>query len=234
MKKSITLFFLLICVNLIIGQNKSKNEEGNTQKQTDLTKQNVIDTTKVGGVIKGDQKISFIAGIGGSYILKDLYQNPVVDLATKNVLIEKAQNFKSNFSLGIAYTGKTLKINDSIRVPYGLTFITFVNPISINQSSDNQDFFNMLDFGFGIGHKFAGSMMIVATIEFFNVRQPRDWFVQEYGSNNKQFLVDESPQVAFDVSDNNIFKNKMATTFGIKACYTFDIIKSYKDKTTKE
>lgn len=176
-----------------------------------------------------DQKISFIAGVGGSYILKDLYQSPAVDLSTKNVILEKAQNFKSNISFGIAYTGKTLKLRDGTRVPYGRTIVAFINPVSFNQVTDNQSFFDMVDFGFGIGHKFAGSMMILGTIEFFNVRQPRDWFITEYQNNDSQFLIDGAPQVSFDVKDNNIFKNKMAATIGLKLCYTFDIIKSYKE-----
>lgn len=190
----------------------------------------VLISTSIQGQTKDkDQKISFIAGIGGGYVTQDLYQNPVVDLSTKNVIIEKAQNFKSNLSFGIAYTSKTLLRRDGTRVPYGKTFVTFVNPISFNQFADNQEFFKMLDFGFGFGHKFAGGFMIVGTMEFFNVRQPRTWFVDEYGTNNKQYLVDNSPQVSFDVKDNNIFKNKIAITFGIKACYTFDIIRSYKN-----
>ena len=178
-----------------------------------------------------NQKISFIVGIGGSYIANNLYQNPSVNLSNKNVILEDAQNIKTNISLGIAYTGSSLRLRDgTTKVPFGLTFATFINPIALNQVSDNQGFFNMVDFGIGLGWKFAGSMMIMGTVEFFNVRQPKDWFVNEYKQNNKQFLVEDAPQVSFDTSDDNIFKNQMATTIGFKICYTFDIIIIRKKK----
>lgn len=180
-----------------------------------------------------DQKISFIAGVGASYITNKLYQNPAVDISSKNVILSEAQNIKTNLSLGIAYTPSTLTLvqgdGNKIVVPYGWTFITFINPVSFNQVSESQSFFSMTDFGVGLGWKFAGEILIVGTVEFFNVRQPKDWFIEEYKSNNKSFVVDDAPQLAFDVNDNNIFRNKMSTTVGFKICYTFDIIKSYKE-----
>lgn len=209
MKKLITLS-LIISIHLCFSQEKDK-KSGN----------------------KFDQKISFIAGVGASYITNELYQNPAVDLSSKNVILSEAQSIKTNVSLGIAYTPRTLTLvqNDGkkIAVPYGWTFITFINPISFNQVSDNQGFFNMTDFGIGLGWKFSGEFLIVGTVEFFNVRQPKDWFIEEYKGNDKSFLVDNAPQVSFDSNDNNVFRNKMATTIGFKICYTFDIIKSYKD-----
>ena len=94
-----------------------------------------------------NQKIYFIVGIGGSYIANNLYQNPSVNLSNKNVILEDAQNIKTNISLGIAYTGSSLRLRDgTTKVPYGLTFATFINPITLNQVSDNQGFFNMVDF----------------------------------------------------------------------------------------
>ena len=115
------------------------------------------------------------------------------------------------------------KNEEEILVRYGLTYITFINPISLNQG-----FFNMTDFGIGLGWKFAGDILIVGTIEFFNVRQPKEWFIEEYKGNNKSFLVDNAAQVSFHTNDNNIFYNKMATTIGFKVFYTLSIIKRYK------
>ncbi|SMG24085.1 hypothetical protein [Arenibacter troitsensis] len=213
MKNTLTYLCLFLLVYNSFGQPKKTL---NTKYDVDV---NLEDK---------NQKISFIVGIGGSYIGNNLYQNPVVNVVNKYVILEEAQNYKTNISLGIAYTGSSLRLRNGIKVPYGLTFATFINPIALNQVSDSeQGFFNMVDFGVGLGWKFSGSMMIMGTVEFFNVRQPKEWFIEEYGKNNKQFLVENAPQISFDSSDDNIFKNQMATTIGFKICYTFDIIKSY-------
>ncbi|WP_149304448.1 hypothetical protein [Pareuzebyella sediminis] len=222
---------------LALAQN-SLAQEGDMAVRIDsiMEGKEIFNTTKAprSGINNEDQKISFIAGVGASYITNTLYQNPVVDLSTKNVIISKAQSLKTNISLGIAYTPQTLTLirtenDEEISVPYGWTFISFINPLSFNQASDNQGFFNMIDFGIGLGWKFAGDFLIVGTLEFFNVRQAKEWFIEEYEGNDKSFSVDDAAQVSFDSDDNNIFRNKMATTIGFKICYTFDIIKSYKD-----
>ncbi len=180
-----------------------------------------------------NNRISFIVGIGASSISTDLYQNPAINLANNNVIIEESQSVKTNVSLGIVYTPYKTKITyadgkEEI-VPKGISFATFINPIALTSATENQSFFNMTDFGVGIGYKFAGNVMIMGTMEWLSVRQPRQWFINEFKGNDKAFLVNESPQLSFDVSDNNIFETKIATTFGFKICYTFDIVKNFKE-----
>lgn len=67
----------------------------------------------------------------------------------------------------------------------------------------------------------------MATAEYFTVRQPRQWFVDEFKNNDKTYVIGGAIQKSIDMNDNTIFKNKPVITFGFKACYSFDIIKNY-------
>lgn len=179
-----------------------------------------------------NNRISFVLGIGSAFVLDQLYQNPAINLNNNNVMLEKAQHLKTNLTFGIVYTPYLYKITykdgKSETMPKGISFATFINPIALTKATENQSFFNMTDFGVGIGYKFAGSIMVMGTFEFLGVRQPKNWFIEEYQNNNRQYSVNGSPQLSFDVNDNNVFQSKIATTIGFKVCYTFDIVKNFK------
>lgn len=178
-----------------------------------------------------NSRISFVLGVGASYVPAKLYQNPAINKTNNNVIIEEGQKQKTNLSLGIVYTPYLYKIKfadgSEEKVPMKISFAAFINPVNLTKASNAQSFFDITDFGVGLGYKFAGNVMIMGTAEWFGVRQPRKWFIDDYKGNNKPFLINNAPQQSFDLSDNNIFENKIVTTFGFKICYTFDIIKSY-------
>ncbi len=188
-------------------------------------------------------RISFIIGPGASYINRKLYDDPVVNQTTDLVIINRATNIKSNLALGIIYTPKIYNITRRVAVadgngqvkmmkqievvPKGRTFAAFINPVAFTKATESQSFFSMVDFGIGIGHRFAGGLLLMATGEIFSVRQPRKWFIDEYKDNNKRYEIGGSAQKSIDINDNTIFINKPAITFGFKVCYSFDIIKNY-------
>jgi hypothetical protein len=179
-----------------------------------------------------NKRISYVIGVGSSYITNQLYQNPIVD-QNNNVIIEKAQNLKTNVTFGIIYTPYFRNIyngngNDYDKITHGISFATFVNPIALSKTTNNQSFFNITDFGIGLGYKFAGNMMIMGTVEWSGVKQPKKWFINEFKNNDKPYLVNDSPQLSFDTNNTNVFETKIATTFGFKVCYTFDIVKNFQ------
>jgi len=180
---------------------------------------------------KENNRFSFVLGIGASYLTTKLYQNPSIDVSSNAVVIEHAQQIKTNLTFGIVYTPylKTISYRNgqSETMPHGISFATFINPIALTKVTENQSFFNMTDFGIGVGYKFAGNVMIMGTAEFFGVRQPKEWFINKYQLNDKQYVVNGSAQLSFDVNDNNIFRTKMVSSFGFKVCYTFDIVKNF-------
>lgn len=189
-------------------------------------------------VIKQENKrLNFFIGMGTSIAFGNLYQNPTVNLANNYVYIEKSQNLKTNLTLGISYTPYYRNIFDENgkpeRITHGISFATFINPIALTKATENQSFFNMTDWGIGIGYKFAGSLMLMGTVEWLSARQPKEWFISEYGNNNKAYIVNNAPQIAFDINDDSIFRTKIITTFGFKVLYTFDVIKSYTNSVHK-
>lgn len=111
---------------------------------------------------------------------------------------------------------------------------TFVNPIALTKATDTQSFFNIVDFGVGLGYKFANGFMIMGTLEWFSARQPRKWFIDEYKGNDKAYIVNGDEQVSIDKDDNDIFTNKIVNTIGFKFCYTFDIVKNFRSLSSSE
>ena len=221
--KNTLLFLLAVSPFVTNAQEKEKNEP-----------------VKESGL---NNRISFIAGPGASYITRDIYDNPVISQATNAVIIEEASKIKTNLALGIIYTPYIYDItrtvsflkqdgtigyrNEIERVPKGQTFAAFINPLAFSKTSETQSFFSMVDFGVGYGYRSAGGLLLMATTEFFSVRQPRQWFIDAYKDKSLPYSIGGAAQKAIDMNDNSIFTNKSVLTFGFKICYTFDIVKSY-------
>ncbi len=212
------------------------------QELMDLNKQKIeLDKkiVKLGGEEEvKNNRISFVLGIGASYVANNIYQNPSVNLNNNNVIIEKAQRVKSNLTFGIVYTPLTStftnKDGETETVNHGISLSTFINPISLSKAAESQSFFNMTDFGVGLGYKFAGNVLVMATTEFFGVRQPKQWFIDMYKTNDQKYNVNGLTQLAFNPEDNDVFRTKMMSTFGFKVCYTFDIVKNFKSTSSNK
>jgi len=193
------------------------------------------------------KRISFFTGIGASYISKKLYGDPIINPLTGNVELQRFGRVKSNLAIGIAYTARsrtvkrylqTLALEDGpadqqeVKVlQKGFTIITFINPVLLSKGTESQGFFNMTDFGIGLGHTFPGGFLIVGTAELFWVRQPRAWFVNEFRNSDRQYMVANEVQHTVDLTDNNIFMSRPVVTFGIKICYSFENIKRFIETT---
>lgn len=178
-------------------------------------------------------RFSYILGAGTSFIPSTNYENPSVNLTNNNVIIQKSQSIKTNVTFGITYTpffNKNIPDGEGGHetVPRGITFATFINPLTITKAINTQEGLSATDFGVGIGYKFAGNVMIMGTVEWFGARQPKQYFLQEYINGDKQYIVNNDTQLSFDPKDDNIFYTKIITSFGFKLCYTFDIIKKFK------
>jgi hypothetical protein len=124
-----------------------------------------------------NSRISFIIGPGASLITSKLYDHPAVNQSDNTVKINEASRIKTNIAIGIIYTHKIFTItrniknldaNDSIatrktieRVPKGITTAAFINPVALSKVTESQPFFSMIDFGVGIGHRFAGGLVLL-------------------------------------------------------------------------
>ncbi len=187
-----------------------------------------------------NDRLSLFVGAGPSYITDIVYETPVIDRTTNNVQIELAGRVKPNVSLGIVYTPFVstiirtvtyLDVNGDEKemklfeyVPRGASAALFINPLSL--ATTNSSLSSTVDLGFGLGWR-SSNFSIFATVEFFGLQQPRDYFIEKYKNNNLQFLVDGEIQTSIDINDNTIFKKEVFTALGVKLAYTFDIVKKY-------
>ncbi len=249
MKKIITVIGFLFLSNLTFSQTTTSSvTPTSTPTVTPANTSTVTSTTDAtkpeeSSVRSNDvsSRISFILGIGASHTTSFLYKTPAIN-NDGNVIIDAADPIKTNISFGIIYTPLVYDITtyklrkhnqyDTIitTAAKGITFATFINPITLSGSSASQSFFNNVDFGTGIGWRTASGWLFMVTCEFFVVDQPRKWFVDQYSNNSTKYIVNGATQNVIDPNDKNIFSNITEVTLGFKLCYTFDIVKSYKSQ----
>lgn len=193
-----------------------------------------------------DSRFAFMFGGGTSIVATKLYLDPAINKTNNAVIIEEAGRIKPNISLGIVYTPfvytKTRKVEikdgGSSKtetfyeyVPGGFSVALFLNPISLSKLSETS-LSSTVDLGMGLGWR-SGNFSIFGTVEFFSVRQPRDYFITQFQSNDKPYIVNGEIQASISTADNDVFQSKVATSFGIKLAYTIDIAKSFVAKTAE-
>lgn len=189
-----------------------------------------------------NKRISFFVGAGTSTIINTVYELPIIDKTNNFVIVEKSGQLKPNVSLGIVYTPFVYDVERYINyydtdgmkkvkkviehVPKNFSIALFINPVSFAAANSNLS--NTVDLGMGLGWR-SDNFSVFATMEFFSLKQPRDYFIANYEGTNKPYIIGGETQNAIDVNDNSIFKNKVMTSVGIKLAYTFDIVKNYSN-----
>lgn len=187
-------------------------------------------------------RFALFVGGGVGLTAGKLYNDPVVNPTNNIVEIENYQKLRTSLTLGIVFTPiihdifRTVHISDEqgktvdsakfiMHVPVGISFALFLNPISLTKLNDNS-FTNSVDLGLGCGYRY-GDWLFMATADFFSIRQPRQYFVDEYKDQNKPFVINGQTQTTIDVANNNIFRNTLVASFGVKICYAFSLAKSF-------
>jgi len=178
-----------------------------------------------------NSRISFIFGAGAAGMLSTIYEEPVVDKVSGNVKINEGSNLKTSISLGIVYTPQLWTIDNKKDIAKGISYALFISPTTIGTLGNNLIKTN-IDAGFGIGYRTVGGFSVFAVVDFFSLRQPRDYFVNEFKSNDKVYTVNGEIQSSLDISDNAIFYDKLVTSIGFKFCYTFDIVNAFKKQSS--
>lgn len=184
-------------------------------------------------------RISFVMGIGGSLTFEKVYQMPIISLFDNNVKMETGQRGRVSATFGISYTPYVYKITDEQNpegylATKGISFVAFFNPLNLSKSSNLEESFSLSNFGLGIGYKSVTGFGIYIVGEITSVKQPRQWFIDEFKDGNKSYEIYGQIQNAFSSSDESIFRNKLIPYVGIKACYTFDILKKFSSAVTPD
>ena len=229
MDKSIKLLGILIfCSLAAYSQEASKTEAKSLVNEISVEEEG------------WNKRISFFVGAGVSVICNEVFELPIIDKTTNFVVVETSERLKPNVSLGIVYTPFVYDVERFINyydvngekkvkkviehVPKHFSVALFINPISL--ASANSNLSTTVDLGVGAGWR-SDNFSAFVTAEFFSLKQPRDYFIDKYGDNKKQYLIAEQVQTSIDVNDTSIFRNKVMTAIGFKLAYTFDIAKSY-------
>lgn len=192
--------------------------------------------SKMGGkaLVKKDEinpRISFIFGAGPSYALNTIYQEPVIDKVSNTVKISRQSKLNTNLALGIVYTPFLYTIGDDTENAYalGFSYALFISPNTLSTIGNNLGVANT-DVGLGLGWRTIGGFSFFIVTDFYVVRQPRSYFINQFGQNNQTFTINGQVQSAIDSNDSSIFYDRLVSSLGIKFCYTFDIAKSFKNQ----
>ena len=247
MKK--VIFTLLSCA-FILFCNAQKNPPA--IKDTIVTKDTTTnptkkDTTKPKNVSEDNNygwkdKFALFVGGGIGTTIGVLYNDPVVNPTNNIVAIESSKKLRTSLTLGIVFTPKIYEVFRKVyisdkqgkkidtatlieHIPRKWSFALFLNPISLTKLNDN-GFTNSVDLGFGIGWR-EGDFLFMATADFFSIRQPRQYFIDQFKDQNKIYIVNGQTQSTIDVTNNNIFHNVLVPSIGIKMCYAFNLTKSF-------
>jgi len=238
------IYFIALFLIPVIGFSQETDNDTKTENasETIISPTTTTSETSSGNDYGWNKRISFFVGAGISTIVNTVYELPVIDKTTNNVIIEESGSLKPNVSMGIVYTPFVYDVERRIQyrdtngdlqtkyvtehVPKHFSIALFINPISLASANSNLN--NTVDLGFGLGWR-SDSFSVFATMEFFGLQQPRNYFVNEFGSNDKQYIIGEEVQTSIDITDNSIFRTKVMTSFGIKIAYTFDIVNSYSN-----
>lgn len=188
-----------------------------------------------------DNVFSIIVGLGAGSIMNTVYLDPVVSNATNHVIIEKGDRLRYTATLGIAWTPIDYTFIKSVlpsgiarRIPEGKDtgpmVAIFANPLSLSSLTNSTSSF---DWGAGVGFRFNG-LALLGTIEFFSIRQPRDYFINQFKENNASYIVGGDIQKEISTSDNTIFKNRGIAALGLKLVVPLDIVKKFSDNKKTE
>lgn len=234
-------FIVLLIVPFISFSQKTE-----TETETETASKELTDEETSTDNFGWNKRISFFVGAGISSISNTVYELPVIDKTTNNVIIEESNSLKPNVSMGIVYTPFVYDVERRINyrdengvaktkyitehVPKHFSVALFINPISLASANSNLN--TTVDLGFGLGWR-SDNFSVFATMEFFGLQQPRDYFIEEFKGNDKKYIIAEEVQTSIDITDNSIFRTKVMTSFGIKLAYTFDIVSDYSSASSQ-
>lgn len=168
-------------------------------------------------------RISFVMGIGSSVAFDKVYQMPVVSPLDNNVKMEAGQRGRVSATFSISYTPYVYRITDEQNpegyfATRGISFVAFFNPLNLSKSSNLEESFSLNNFGLGIGYKSITGFGVYLVGEIASIKQPRQWFINEFQNGDKSYEINGQIQNAFSSSDESIFRNKLIPYVGIKAC----------------
>ncbi|WP_207431373.1 hypothetical protein [Sabulibacter ruber] len=98
--------------------------------------------------------------------------------------------------------------------------------VNLAQFSAESNLYNeQIDGGLGIGYELNENIFVLGSFEFMSVKQPRDYFIDQYKGKNSQLIIDEVPVKNFNYDDDNIFINKYIPSVSLKIVFGLALTK---------
>lgn len=186
-----------------------------------------------------NNRIALIIGGGPSIRFGKAYSNIIITETDKTVQLEEIGNFRSNISIGLSFTPSVTNVSRIIKyinadgttatkkithyTPRGLSLSLFISPLAISGSNEINTGTNV-DLGIGIGYRYD-EFSIFITNEYFQLNQPRQYFIDAYNNKDLTYSIDGQIQNEISITNDSVYRKKLFTSFGIKVSYTLSVAK---------
>jgi hypothetical protein len=195
-----------------------------------------VQVEKLGNPLKLGVSIGYNAGT------KSLY-NTSISPVDYTVQFEKVSPLSVVLSTAVMFNWKTFYVRKKKDINGEATFENTEGPVltipsrwsigavvNFAQFSAQDNLYNQkIDGGLGIGYEFNENIFVIGTFEFLSVKQPRDYFVNQYKDKNKQLLIEGSPLKTLNYDDKNIFTDKYVPAISLKLVFGLALTKRGND-----
>jgi hypothetical protein len=236
MKKFIS-FCLLVSLWFTVNAQKDTINKGKDTVPSLPTNKKVSDAEvkkaeEQGTPIEYEKAINIFAAAGFSCRIGNLY-SVAISPVDRTVQFDKVSPLNFSLTTGFIwnpfvypykryyYKDKTVDWKyEYVRTAFAVALL--INVYNLNLGSAKVNYGSAIDGGFGIGYR-KDNFCILGTLEFSYLRQPRNYFINQYKDKNKTLVLYNSSEPAQSIStdDNNIFVSKLYPSIGMRLAYTF-------------
>lgn len=218
--------FTLICIgllafNILYGQEDVK-----------VTAEEINKAKEAGDEIVYERPFNAFVAAGVNVRLGNIY-NVAISPVDNTVQFEKVSRLNSGISTGLVwnpfraaykvwdYKEKTKDWHyEYKRRPFAVALLLNVFKFSFGDEQANET--SPIDVGFGLGYR-KDNFLVLLTTEFTPIRQPRQYFIDQYkGKDRPLILVNSSEPVrTISTDDNSLFLTTLFPSLGLKIAYSF-------------
>lgn len=204
----------------------------NGQKDVRVTKKEIEEAKKKGEEISYQRPFNAFISAGINVRIEDNY-NVAISPVDNSVQFEKVSPLNSSISTGLVWNPLAFpyKVYDYKgqdrdwhyeykRHPFAIALLINVFKLSFNDEEANTT--SPIDVGFGLGYR-KDNLLVLITTEFTPIRQPRQYFIDDYKGKNLPLILANSSEPVRTVSsdDNSLFITKLFPSIGLKIAYSF-------------